>query len=99
MKHLTKGYYISPTSAKIVTYEPKQVTRKIKDKEYPASQLVPNEKIHEAIVNRAPTSVIKKEARKNGMKTLREDGIYKVIEGLTTIEEVIRVTQVDDYSN
>ncbi len=59
--------------------------------------LVPNEKIHEAIVNRAPTSVIKKEARKNGMKTLREDGIYKVIEGITTIEEVIRVTQVDDY--
>ncbi|EKD68404.1 MAG: hypothetical protein ACD_47C00646G0004 [uncultured bacterium] len=58
--------------------------------------LVPNEKIHAAIVERAPTSVIKKEARLNGMKTLREDGIYKVIEGLTTIEEVIRVTQIDD---
>jgi len=58
--------------------------------------LVPNEKIHELIVNRAPTSQVKKEARKNGMKTLREDGIYKVIEGMTTIEEVIRVTQIDE---
>lgn len=58
--------------------------------------LVPNEKIHELIVNRAPTSFIKKESRANGMKTLREDGIFKVIEGITTIEEVIRVTQSDE---
>ncbi|HNY10485.1 MAG TPA: ATPase, T2SS/T4P/T4SS family [Candidatus Wallbacteria bacterium] len=58
--------------------------------------LIPNEKIHELIVNRAAMSFIKKEARKNGMKTLREDGIFKVIEGMTTIEEVIRVTQTDE---
>lgn len=45
MKHLTKGYYISPTSAKIVTYETKQVTRRVKDKEVVASELVPNEKV------------------------------------------------------
>jgi len=58
--------------------------------------LIPNEKIHELIVNRSPMSFIKKEARNNGMKTLREDGIFKVIEGMTTIEEVIRVTQTDE---
>lgn len=36
---------------------------------------------------------IKKEALKRGMITLRRDGIEKVLRGITTIEEVIRVTQ------
>lgn len=58
--------------------------------------LIPNERIHELIINRAPTSQIKKEAKLNDMKSLREDGIFKVIEGITTIEEVIRVTQADE---
>lgn len=36
---------------------------------------------------------IKEAARKKNMVTLRQDGIEKVLQGLTTIEEVIRVTQ------
>jgi len=36
---------------------------------------------------------IKQEALKQGMVTLRRDGIEKVLRGITSIEEVIRVTQ------
>jgi len=36
---------------------------------------------------------IKKEALKQGMVTLRQDGIQKILDGVTTIEEVLRVTQ------
>jgi type II secretory ATPase GspE/PulE/Tfp pilus assembly ATPase PilB-like protein len=41
------------------------------------------------------TERIFEEARKEGMRTLREDGIEKFLAGLTTAEEVIRVTQMD----
>ena len=58
--------------------------------------MLPNEKIRELIVLKSPTSVIKTEARKAGMFTLREDGLRKVLDGVTTIEEVVRVTQMDD---
>jgi general secretion pathway protein E len=37
--------------------------------------------------------LIKEEAMKLGLTTLRRDGIDKVLRGLTTIEEVLRVTQ------
>jgi len=36
---------------------------------------------------------IRKEARRQGRITMRQDGIIKVIEGITTIEEVLRVTK------
>ena len=40
-----------------------------------------------------PSQQIKQEARKFGMRTLREDGWRKVVLGITTIEEVLRITQ------
>jgi len=33
---------------------------------------------------------------KQGMRTLREDGWQKVLEGITTVEEVIRVSEDDE---
>ena len=45
------------------------------------------------IVEKQSANIIKREARKHGMRTLREDGWNKVKAGLTTIEEVMRVTQ------
>src|SRR5450432_375078 len=48
------------------------------------------------IYDRAPTSVLRARAREMGMRTLREDGIRKVLSGLTTPEEVIRATVGDD---
>jgi type IV pilus assembly protein PilB len=53
------------------------------------------EELKELILARASTSELKKEAMRLGMKTLRQSGINKVREGLTTIEEVLRTT-IDD---
>jgi len=41
-------------------------------------------------------SEIKKEARRAGMNTLREDGIIKLEKGITTLEEVLKVTSSDE---
>ena len=41
------------------------------------------------------TMAIRKVARKQGMRTLFEDGVIKAIKGVTTLEEVLRVTQHD----
>jgi type IV pilus assembly protein PilB len=48
------------------------------------------------IYDKVPTSVLRTRAREMGMRTLREDGIRKVLAGLTTPEEVIRATVGDD---
>jgi type IV pilus assembly protein PilB len=50
------------------------------------------EDIQQLIFRNATSFEIRQFARKAGMKTLREDGISKVIAGLTTISEVIRTT-------
>ncbi len=48
------------------------------------------------IYDRVPTTVLRQRAREMGMRTLREDGIRKVLAGLTTPEEVLRATVGDD---
>lgn len=58
--------------------------------------LIPNERIKELIVEKAATSVIKNEAMKQGMRTLRQDGLAKVLRGITTLSEVIRVSADDE---
>ena len=50
-----------------------------------------NEEIAEMIVRRAPLSELKEAARANGMHTLQEDGFRKAKDGLTTVEEIMRV--------
>jgi type IV pilus assembly protein PilB len=40
-----------------------------------------------------PSQSIRKQARKDGMRTLFEDGLVKAIRGITTIDEVLRITQ------
>ncbi len=50
--------------------------------------------IRELILDRAPTNEIQKMAIKQGMLTLREDGLIKVAKGVTTVEEVLRETAV-----
>jgi type IV pilus assembly protein PilB len=47
------------------------------------------------IYDKVPTSVLRARAREMGMRTLREDGIRKVLAGLTTPDEVIRATVGD----
>jgi len=50
------------------------------------------DKIKEMLIENASTEDIKKEALKEGMKTLRQDAVYKALQGFTTIEEVERIT-------
>jgi type IV pilus assembly protein PilB len=51
-----------------------------------------SEKLKEMIVNSAPEPEVAAVAREEGMLTLREDGIDKVRQGETSLEEVLRVT-------
>jgi type II secretory ATPase GspE/PulE/Tfp pilus assembly ATPase PilB-like protein len=44
------------------------------------------------ILKNAGTAELREQAQKDGMKTLRQSGLMKVIEGTTTVEEVLRVT-------
>jgi len=51
------------------------------------------EKIAKLIIERAPASAIQKEAMEEGMLTMKQDGYVKVLEGITTMDEVLRVAQ------
>lgn len=59
--------------------------------------LILNEALRPLILNRAPASTIAQRAIENGMRTLRTDGWNKVRSGSTTIEEVLRVTQIEEH--
>jgi type II secretory ATPase GspE/PulE/Tfp pilus assembly ATPase PilB-like protein len=52
-----------------------------------------SEDIQRLIMEKKDANVLKEQARRNGMRTLREDGWLKVKEGITTVSEVVRVTQ------
>jgi type IV pilus assembly protein PilB len=53
------------------------------------------DRIREMIVDRRPTSEIKRAAREEGMATLRESGLAKVKAGVTSIKEINKVTFVE----
>jgi len=57
--------------------------------------LLINEEIQDMIYKRETAGVMKKVALEAGMQTLRMDGARKVLEGVTSISEVLRVTQAD----
>lgn len=52
-----------------------------------------NEEIRSLIMRNEDASVLTDSARRNGMRNLREDGWEKIACGVTTVEEVLRVTQ------
>jgi type IV pilus assembly protein PilB len=55
--------------------------------------MVINENIREMIYKNAPLSEIRETAiKKNGMVTLKEDGLRNIMQGITTVEEVVRTT-------
>ena len=59
--------------------------------------LILNESLRPLILNRSPASTIAQRAIEFGMRTLRTDGWNKVKLGQTTIEEVLRVTQIEEH--
>ncbi len=54
------------------------------------------EEIRELILNGANTAEIKRESMRLGIKTMRQSGLTKLKEGVTSLEEVLRVTVADD---
>ncbi|MCA9522030.1 MAG: type II secretion system ATPase GspE [Myxococcales bacterium] len=57
--------------------------------------LVVDEKIRQLVMKNAPAPTLKKVAIEAGLTTLREDGVRKAILGVSSMEEVMRVTQDD----
>ena len=57
--------------------------------------LVIDDNIRELVLKKSTAQIICDQARKTGMRTLREDGWDKVIKGITTVEEILRVTLND----
>jgi len=52
-----------------------------------------SEAIKKIIIKEAPTSEIEAQAKKDGMLTMLEDGFIKAVQGITSIEEILRVTK------
>jgi len=52
-----------------------------------------SEKIGRLILERASSGDIEKASREEGMITLKQDGYLKILEGITTLEEILRVAQ------
>ena len=57
--------------------------------------LMVGDEVRDLIVNRLDSVTIKKTAMRHGMRTLRDDGALKVIEGITSVAEVLAETQED----
>ena len=55
--------------------------------------LVVNDQIRTLIMARADAAAVRRRATADGMATLRDDGLAKVCEGVTTLAEVLRATQ------
>ena len=56
-------------------------------------QLTMNDALRRLLMQHADASDIERAARASGMRTMYEDGLRKALAGLTTVEEVLRVTQ------
>jgi len=52
-----------------------------------------NSALRDLAFHKAPVSDVRRQARASGMVTLQEDGARKILRGVTTIEEVTRITQ------
>ncbi|HEX2964206.1 MAG TPA: hypothetical protein VHO84_00375, partial [Syntrophorhabdaceae bacterium] len=55
--------------------------------------LVVDDELRELITANAPSEVLKKRAREKGMRSMRDDAVMKVLQGVTTLEEALTVVQ------
>jgi len=55
--------------------------------------LVLNEELRDIITHNPSLGDLKAAAKKQGMRSLRDDGLQKAFEGMTTVEELIRITE------
>ena len=59
-------------------------------------EMVLDDELRDLIMKHASTAVLRQEARKRGMRTLREGGLLSIYDGVTSIEEVVRETLGED---
>jgi len=52
--------------------------------------------LRDMIVKHASTQVLRAESRKRGMRSLRQSGLLAIYDGITTIEEVVRETIMEE---
>jgi type IV pilus assembly protein PilB len=55
----------------------------------------PSDKIRDLIIDKKPTSEIKRAAYEEGMTSLRESAVSKVLSGETTLREINKVTFIE----
>ena len=55
-----------------------------------------DDSLRELILSQASTAVLRIEAQKRGMRSLRESGLLSIYDGQTTIDEVVRETMHDE---
>jgi len=55
-----------------------------------------DDEMRELVMQNASTQVLRKEAQKRGMRTLRQSGLLAIFDGLTTIDEVVSETIMDE---
>ncbi len=58
--------------------------------------MVVTDQLRELMMNKASTNVLRHESIKNGMRTLRESGLLAIYEGITTLDEVVKETIVEE---
>ena len=57
--------------------------------------LVPDEVFRDAVLQKVPTRALQEVAIKQGMRTMWQDGLKRILKGQSTIEEILRVIAVD----
>jgi len=58
--------------------------------------MILDDTLRDMILQHASTNILRAEARKRGMRTLRESGLLSIYDGMTTIEEVVRETIMEE---
>ena len=58
--------------------------------------MILDDELRELIMQSASTQILRAEAQKRGMRSLRQSGLLALYDGMTTLDEVARETMVDD---
>ena len=56
--------------------------------------MIVSDTIRDQIMDQAPNSEVRRTARKEGMRSLRESGLLAIYDGSTSVEEVLRETMM-----
>ena len=58
--------------------------------------MILDDDLRDLIMKQASTQLLRAEARKRGMRTLRQSGLMALYDGMTTIDEVVKETMIED---